>query len=86
MIEPVASTYVLDAPAEICPATLWRLNENGFALPACRGTGENSNSAIVNTPRRSKLLPWLASERVKSSPLPRAYFGITPNACSKRLT
>jgi hypothetical protein len=84
--EPVASTCFLAAPAEICPATLWRSTENGFALPACRGGGENSNSAIVSTPRRSKLLPWLASERVKSSPLQRAYFGVTPKVCSKRLT
>jgi hypothetical protein len=47
MNEPVAWTCFLDAPAEKEPATVWRLMKNGPALKACRGDGENSNSAIV---------------------------------------
>jgi hypothetical protein len=86
MTEPGASTCFLDPPAEITPATLWRLEENGFATLACRDTGENSNGATVNPQHRSKLLQPCRMERVKSSPPPRTYLGVTPKVCSKRLT
>ena len=69
----------LDAPAEICPATLWRLKENGVC-PAglSRLAGENSNGAIVNTRRRSKLLQRTGPQRLKSSPSPTLPISASP--------